>query len=314
MTRNQPADVRWKRFEEVAGRIEAHLAPIGAVVKLDDHVRDKKTGQMRQVDASIRYKVGSVEILITIECRRRSDPQGVTWIEQLAKKRENVGANATIAVASEGFFKTAGISAAFENVYPRTLEELGTGDLDWLRMTHVDVQEKIYSIRQIKVELWEPSPDDEIRIDDKLLLDAAKRLDLYPLFIKTSTGQRFNSYEPIRLSELQGADWFAGKKNTDEVTQSFKWECHDRGISVATNHGDKPVRFIYLEFTVRIERHRIPAHSLFRYKRTEGAILEGVEFDMSAALPNQVLGLYRNPESKQFNLILARKDGLKSNQ
>jgi hypothetical protein len=312
MARDQPADVRWKRFEEVAGRIEAHLAPTGAVVKLNDHLRDKKTGQLRQVDASIRYSVGSVEILITLECRRHSDPQDVTWIEQLAKKRENIGANATIAVASEGFFKTAGVSAAFENVYPRTLEELEAGGLDWLRFTHVDVQEKIYSIRQIKVELWEPSLDDEIHIDDKLLLDAAKRLDLYPLFIKTNAGQRFNSYEPIRLSELQGADWFAGKKDTDEVTQNLKWECHDQGISVTTNHGDKPVRFIYLEFTVRIERHRIPAENLFRYKKTEGAILEGVEFDMSAALPNQVLGLYRNAENKQFNVVLVRKDVLRS--
>lgn len=194
MERDQSADVRWKRFEEVAARIEAYLAPTGAVVKLNDHVRDKKTGQLRQVDASIRYNVGSVELLITLECRRHSDPQDVTWIEQLAKKRENIGANATIAIASEGFFKTAGISAAFENVYPRTLEELEADGLDWLRFTHVDAQEKIYSIRLIGVELWDPALDDEIQIDEKLFTDGAKRLDLYPLFIKTKTGQRFNSF------------------------------------------------------------------------------------------------------------------------
>lgn len=311
MAKGQPAHVLWKRFEEVAGRIEAHLAPTGAVVKLDDHLRDKKTGQLRQVDASIRYRVGSVEILITLECRRHSDPQDVTWIEQLAKKKENIGANATIAVASEGFFKTAGISAAFENVYPRTLEELEAGNLDWLRFTHVDFQQKIYSIRQIGVELWDPAQGDEIQIDDRLFVDGAKRLDLYPLFIKTNTGQRFNSYEPIRLSELKGADWFAGNKDANEVAQHLKWECHDRGISVATNHGDKPVRSIYLEFTVRIERHLIPVENLFRYKRAEGTILEGAEFDMGLAMPNQLLGLYRNAENKQIKIVLAPKHGLK---
>src|SRR6267154_1792448 len=200
MARAQPADSRWRRFEEVAGRVEAYLAPTGAVVKLNDHLRDKKTGHRRQVDGSIRYCVGSVEILITLECRRHRDPQDVTWIEQLAKKRENIGANATIAVASEGFFKTAGISAAFENVYPRTLEELEAGGLDWLCFTHVDAQEKIYSIQQIGVELWDPVLDDEIQIDDSLFVDRAKQIDLYPLFMKTKTGQRFNSYEPIRLS------------------------------------------------------------------------------------------------------------------
>jgi len=312
MARSQPANVCWKRFEEVAGRIEAHLAPTGAVVKLNDRLRDKKTGQLRQVDASIRYRVGSVEILITLECRRHRDPQDVNWIEQLAKKRENIGANATIAVASEGFFKTAGISAAFENVYPRTLEELEAGGLDWLHLTHVDVQEKIYSIRQIRVELGDPAPDDEIQTDDRLFVDGAKRLDLYPLFIRTKTGQRFNSYEPIRLSELQGADWFGRNEGANEVTPHLKWECHDRGLSVATNHGEKPVRFIYLEFTVRIERHRIPVENLFRYKRAEGTILEGAEFDMGPAVPNQLLGLYRNIENKQLNIVLAPKDGLKT--
>lgn len=312
MAKDQEADGGWKRFEEIAGRIEAHLTPTGAVVKLNDHLPDKKTGHLREVDASIRYRVGSVEILITLECRHRRDPQDVTWIEQLAKKRENIGANATIAVASEGFFKTAGIAAAFENVYPRTLEELEADGLDWLRFTHVDAQEKIYSIRQIGLELWDPAPDDEIQIDDSLFCDGTKRLDLYPLFIKTKTGQRFNSYEPIRLSEMQGADWFAGNKDPNEVTPRLKYECHDQGISVATNHGDKPVRFIYLDFTVRIKRHRIPVENLFRYQKSEGAILEGAEFDMSPAVPNQLLGLYRNVESKQITVVLTPKDGLKT--
>lgn len=162
------------------------------------------------------------------------------------------------------------------------------------------------------MELWDPALDDEIQIDDKLFTDGAKRLDSYPLFIKTKTGQRFDSYEPIRLSELQGADWFAGNKDASEVAPDLKWECHDRGISVATNHGDKPVRFIYLEFTVRIERHRIPVENLFRYKKAEGAILEGAEFDMSHAVPNHLLGLYRNVENKQINIVLTQKDSLKT--
>lgn len=71
-------------------RIEESLVPKGAVVKSPDHVRDKVTSERRQVDATIRYQVGSTSILIAIECRKRKPVQDVTWIEQLVTKRANI--------------------------------------------------------------------------------------------------------------------------------------------------------------------------------------------------------------------------------
>ncbi len=62
----------WREFEKRVARIEAALAPSGAVVKSPDRVRDLVTGSYREVDASIRYKVGTVPVLITIECRKRT--------------------------------------------------------------------------------------------------------------------------------------------------------------------------------------------------------------------------------------------------
>lgn len=308
--RDEPADIPWKRFEKIARRIEAHLAPPKAVVTLDDHIRDKKTGQLRQVDASIRYSIGSVEILITIECRRHSDAQDVTWIEQLAKKRENIGANATIAVASAGFFKTAGISAGFENVYPRTLEELERNEgLDWLNVTHIDLVAKTYLIKQISIELYEPAEDDQIKIDDQLFIACSKRIDLYPFFVQTKTGKRYNSQEPIRLSELQGANWFEGNTKGSESLRYLKWECHDRGISVETNNGFKAVKFIHLEFATKLEHHQVPIENLFRYKKAEGPILEGAEFDMAPGLPDHLLTIYRGSESKLIDIALVPKGG-----
>ena len=93
----------WKKFEELVAFIEKFLSPHEAKVKSPDRIRDKVTRQMREVDASIRFNVGSTPILITIECRDRVKIQDDTWIEQIAKKREKIGANATIAVSSSKF-------------------------------------------------------------------------------------------------------------------------------------------------------------------------------------------------------------------
>ena len=50
----------------------------------DTKAQDKETKKEREVDVSIRYPVGSVSILITVECRRRGRVEDCTWIEQLA--------------------------------------------------------------------------------------------------------------------------------------------------------------------------------------------------------------------------------------
>ena len=98
-----PQDPKWREFEKLIALVEHHLGPKGAVVRSPDHITDKVTGQPREVDASVRYQVGSVPILITIECRDRVSTEDVTWIEQLVSKRESIGASATVAVSATGF-------------------------------------------------------------------------------------------------------------------------------------------------------------------------------------------------------------------
>ena len=92
-----------REFERLAAQLESSLAPRGAVVKSPDRIRDKFTGQLREVDASIRMTVGSAPVLIVLECRDRSRLQDTTWIEQIATKRLHIGATQTIAVSSKGF-------------------------------------------------------------------------------------------------------------------------------------------------------------------------------------------------------------------
>jgi hypothetical protein len=128
----------WRQFEELVARIEAIASPRAASVRSPDRVRDIVTGQMREVDASIRYRVGTVDILITIECRKRGRRADDTWIEQLATKRAKIGAAKTIAVSAAGFSDSAHRTAAQHGIELRTLSEVTPGDLqNWFLPTGV---------------------------------------------------------------------------------------------------------------------------------------------------------------------------------
>lgn len=118
-----------REFELLTSRIEGALAPTGARIKSPDRIRDKITGQFREVDVSIRYNVGSVELLITIECRDRSRIQDVNWIEQIATKKAHIGADRTIAVSSTGFTDAAIIAANAHNISIRTISEITDEEL-----------------------------------------------------------------------------------------------------------------------------------------------------------------------------------------
>jgi hypothetical protein len=108
-------------------------------IRSPDYIIGRLSGQRREVDVSLRSRVGSVDVLVIIECRDRSKAQGVTWIEQLASKREDVGADKAVAVSAAGFTPGAQNLARSEQVELRSFEELSADVVfDWL---HAEVAE-----------------------------------------------------------------------------------------------------------------------------------------------------------------------------
>lgn len=129
----------WREFEELVARIEEAASPHDAVVTSPDKIPElTKEGSLREVDASIRYKIGTTNILITVECRKRSRKAGVEWIEQLATKRMKIGAAKTIAISSKGFTKSAVESAEKIGIEVRTLSQVTLQDIEkWFLPTGV---------------------------------------------------------------------------------------------------------------------------------------------------------------------------------
>jgi hypothetical protein len=113
-----------RELEELVRDLEEILADAPVQVKSPDYMIGRMTGTRREVDVSVRAKVGTVSVLAIIECRKRKHRQDSTWVEQLATKMEDVGASRAVAVSSEPFAAGAVSLAAAKNIELRTFSEI----------------------------------------------------------------------------------------------------------------------------------------------------------------------------------------------
>jgi hypothetical protein len=121
-------------LEELVYALETMLASTPVEIKSPDFIVGKSTKARREIDVALRSTIGSAAVLIIIECRDRRDVQDLTWIEQLASKREDVGADKAIAVSATGFSQSARNIARYKQIELRSLEELDEDVVfDWLK-------------------------------------------------------------------------------------------------------------------------------------------------------------------------------------
>jgi hypothetical protein len=114
----------WRELELLVEKIEKTLSPEGAIIKSPDFLIDKVTGSKREVDVSIRFDVGSANILIAVECRNRNKPQDVRWMEEITTKHRDLGASKVIAISKMGFTADAIIKAKANSIELRTFDEI----------------------------------------------------------------------------------------------------------------------------------------------------------------------------------------------
>jgi len=126
------AKPQWQEFEELVAAIEEAAAPRGAVVTRNDHLADIITGETRQVDATIRFRAGSTDILILIECRDRDRSEDVRWVEEMVMKLRGLAASKIILVSSTGFTQPARAKAKPYGVELRELSTINANEIhDW---------------------------------------------------------------------------------------------------------------------------------------------------------------------------------------
>jgi hypothetical protein len=157
-------------------------------VKSPDLIPDKDTGQPREVDISLRGRIGSSNILVIIECRDRVKVPDATWIEQIACKRESVSADKVIAVSSTGFTEPAKIKAQKNKIELRTFEEIDPQEMRrWFLLSgYLDVHRQMMDVRRVNINCSNP---------EKKKLGLPAEMDWQsPIFVRKKDGRLVSLY------------------------------------------------------------------------------------------------------------------------
>ncbi len=97
-SQNRP---KWKKFEEFVASLQSLSTP-DAVLKHDDKIKGK-SGVIRQIDVSVRYKLGQFDLLIVIDCKDWKNPVDIADVGSFIDMVEDVEANKGAIVCNAGF-------------------------------------------------------------------------------------------------------------------------------------------------------------------------------------------------------------------
>ncbi len=270
----------WKKFEQLVARIEADASPHGLIVTSPDKIRCKITGRLREVDASVRAKIGTSPVLITIECRKRRPKQDVTWIEQLATKRNNIGAARTIAVSSTGFSAEAQKMARHHGIELRHLSEVSASEINQLmKLDFVLFPHKRCSVARVAFRWFQslewamPDPNNV----DFVLPPSA---DFHaPLFRNIETGATW-SLNDLWLQLQEVADPFSGiEKGSRPVVRTACFP-YPGNVTVETPDGPRQLGDVLLSLALSLEVELVDLDSakIVEYSDADGSTLQRIEF------------------------------------
>lgn len=291
-----------KEFEKLVELLEYCLIPDGAKVKSPDYIPDKITGSLREVDVSIRMNIGSVPILIIVECRDRARGEDVTWIEQLSQKRNDLNAAKAVAVSSSRFSQNAQTKAKVLGIETRCIDEITSDDIrDWFQAGELILFLRESQIHRVSIDLDSNLLDGEIQIDK----DTARlffKLDVSDdLFICKKDGKKCNS-KTIWHWVSKDVDIYRGvpqdgSKIRRTLVVNFP-DMRDR-YQFPTKSGliDISRIIFYVELWIKILF--IPIKNIHSYKSPEMSLVQTVEYGVDIEDKRKIISIHRDSQSGQ---------------
>jgi hypothetical protein len=279
-----PANPAWRQFEQLVSRIEQVLKPRNATVTSPGRVRDQVTGEMREVDASIRFEVDSVPILITVECRDREAIQDVTWIEQLVTKRQDIGATQTIAVTSSHFTQPALRKAKRHGIEVRTVQNLTDEEIAaWTDVITVEVQALRWSL--VSLVLF---ADTENSTDGIEVVTPGKVFDLdSPMFIQKPQALPLSPRELVtrvlRSPDTPGGS-AEGRSIADGITvgdpqKRLTLTLSGCALAYAAHESNNRMEVARIQLILDVQkvREKVAFSRAFQYRSPEGLLMQAAE-------------------------------------
>lgn len=216
----------WQKFEDAIEALHRKLHP-QAIVKRNDRLPGRNSGGKRQVDVSLRYRLGPTEILIIVEAKRHGRKIDVEELSAFVAKKNDVGAHVGIMVAERGFTRGARNLADREGIkmytLRDTLQESWPGDisvkffveaatLHVIGWAILDSHGKPIEVPDRVMHLFDSKqPDQEITFDD-LLAELWKK------------GGKIEGEQNVAVSGHSGENSKGGIANSYTIHISFRAE------------------------------------------------------------------------------------------
>lgn len=97
---------KWREFELLAASIQKKLAP-EATVTHNDSVMGKRSHTKRQIDISVRQKIGQYDLFIAVDCKDYKRRVDIPHVEEFMGLVEDISANKGAMISARGFTKAA---------------------------------------------------------------------------------------------------------------------------------------------------------------------------------------------------------------
>lgn len=133
-------------FQKLVFYFKKHSMPDTYITESKIFV-DKQTNSKREVDITIETKIGTHNIVISLECIGRVRKADITWVEQMVMKHKNLPTNLLVLISKNGFTKTALISAEKNNVETATFTEIQSESPDKVILNFKNLTLKIFEIK-----------------------------------------------------------------------------------------------------------------------------------------------------------------------
>jgi hypothetical protein len=258
---------QWREFEQLVARLERLLAPEGATVKSPDRIQDKITGTWREVDASIRCQIGTVPILITIECRDRSGVQDVTWIEQLASKRDSIGAAKTIAVTSSNFTGPAIESARHKGIEIRLISDVTDEEIKGLVMI-TGIENRVFRriLKDVAVNVDGDEPASPLKFSAKVQELINNDNMNAPVFVRCSDGKALSVGNMLDEMRNRNPEVFLDvPEDGSKVRRIVRANMSHARFTIETETGPVQLKGVDLTLEVFCEKIRVPISKFIDY-------------------------------------------------
>ena len=295
-----------RALEQLVAELERVLGPTDVVITSPDKIVGKLSKQEREVDVSLRASVGSAEILVIIECRDRQGAQDVRWIEELATKREDVGADKGIAVSPTGFSTAAQNMARAKAIDLRTFADITAPEIfRWLSLTTVTVRVRRVELTKVRFGVGEASLQPAAEVLSAL---GSPNAPTAPILRNKADGGLTSLHELWK--RLPKGELFEGlpPHTRKSVTLNVAFPDPDARYEIMTTGGMKEVADAEISGEIWYEPREVALTRYYEYVGEGRALVQTAEVELEHEGARIAFGLNATPDKSKFSVTARRLD------